>query len=84
LLRCLVGKPGVPLSIATAVLAWQGGTVARVAAAIYEGRRWEDMPILGDALEEAGCTDRAVLDHCRGPDPHARGCHLVDTLLDKN
>ena len=41
------------------------------------------MPILGDALEEAGCADADVLAHCRGNGPHARGCWLVDFLLKK-
>jgi hypothetical protein len=66
------------------VLAWQGGTVARVARAIYEDRRWEDMPLLDDALEEAGCTDQTILDHCRGPGPHALGCHVLDGLLGRS
>jgi hypothetical protein len=41
------------------------------------------MPILADALEEAGCTDAAILGHCRGPGPHVRGCWVVDLLLGK-
>jgi hypothetical protein len=40
-------------------------------------------PILADAMEEAGCTDAAILDHCRGPGPHARGCWLLDLILEK-
>jgi hypothetical protein len=36
--------------------------------------------ILADALEDAGCTDRAILDHCRGPGPHCSGCFVVDLL----
>lgn len=46
-------------------LTWNGGTVPRLAQAIYNERRWEDMPILADALEEAGCGDEAILGHCR-------------------
>ncbi len=41
-------------------------------------------PILADALEEAGCTDAAILDHCRGPGPHVRGCWVVDLILGKS
>jgi hypothetical protein len=81
LLRDILGNLFKPLAIAPVVLGWQGGTVVKLAAALYEGRRWEDMPLLGDALEEAGCTDQAILDHCRGPGPHARGCHVVDAIL---
>jgi hypothetical protein len=83
LLRCIVGNPWHPISIDPAVLTWQQGTVVNMAKAIYEERKWEDMPLLGDALEEAGCTDQAVLDHCRGLGPHARGCFVVDAILDR-
>lgn len=82
-LRCLFGNPFRPLSLAPAVLAWQGSTVVKMASTIYEARRWEDMPLLGDALEEAGCSDRDVLEHCRGKGPHARGCFVLDSLLDR-
>jgi hypothetical protein len=39
--------------------------------------------VLADALEEAGCDERAVLDHCRGPGPHVRGCWALDLVLGK-
>jgi hypothetical protein len=84
IVRDIFGNPFKPVSISPAVLATQGGVVVRMATVIYEGRRWEDMPLLGDALEEAGVTDQAVLDHCRGPGPHARGCHVVDALLGRS
>ena len=41
------------------------------------------LPILADALEEAGCTDADMLAHCRGPGPHVRGCWVVDLVLGK-
>ena len=41
------------------------------------------MPILADALEESGCDDAEVLDHCRGPGPHVRGCWVADLVLGK-
>jgi hypothetical protein len=63
--------------------AWQTTTVVRLAQAIYDGATFEHLPILADALEEAGCTDAAVLRHCRGPGPHVRGCWVVDRLLGK-
>lgn len=71
------GAPGIDL----ACLAHGGGQVVRLARSIYGGREWELMPILGDALEEAGCTEVAVLDHCRGKAEHARGCWLLDAIL---
>ncbi len=41
------------------------------------------MPILGDALEAAGCTPVEALRHCREPGEHVRGCWVVDALLGK-
>jgi ATP-dependent Clp protease ATP-binding subunit ClpA len=59
----------------------EGGQAARVARAIYEERRWGDLPVLADALEEAGCADREILDHCRRPGEHGPGCWVLDLLL---
>ena len=39
------------------------------------------LPILADALEDAGCGDVDILAHLRGPGPHVRGCWAVDPLL---
>lgn len=46
-------------------LSWNSGTVPAIAACIYEERRWQDMPVLADALEEAGCDNEAIIAHCR-------------------
>jgi hypothetical protein len=54
-----------------------------VAESIYEGRAFDRLPILADALEEAGCTDAYLLAHLRGPGPHVRGCWAVDLVLGK-
>jgi hypothetical protein len=62
-------------------LCWRDGTVPRLAQSIYDGRAFDRLPVLADALEEAGCADRAVLDHLRGPGPHVRGCWAIDLLL---
>jgi hypothetical protein len=64
-------------------LAWRDGVVGRLARAIYRRHRFEDLPILADALEEAGCPSAEILDHLRGPGPHARGCWAVDLLLER-
>jgi hypothetical protein len=61
-------------------LAWRDGTVPRLAAAIAETGDLDRLPVLGDALEEAGCTSAEVLGHCRGPGPHARGCWVIELL----
>jgi hypothetical protein len=63
-------------------LKWDGGTVVRIAQAAYDGRAFDRLPVLADALEEAGCTDDAILGHCRGG-AHVRGCWAVDLLLGK-
>ncbi len=81
LLREVFGNPFRPLVLDPAWLAWNEGTVARTARVLYKERRFRDLPILADALEEAGCTDTDILDHCRAPREHVRGCWVVDALL---
>ena len=61
-------------------LRWDGGTVAQMAQTIHADRAFERLPVLADALEEAGCADAALLGHLRGPGPHVRGCWAVDLL----
>jgi hypothetical protein len=82
LLRCLFGNPFRPGPQLDPVwLAWKDGTVARLARSVSEGGAFGLMPVLGDALEDAGCADAALLGHCRSAGPHARGCWVVDLLL---
>ncbi|MFQ3648762.1 MAG: putative immunity protein [Gemmataceae bacterium] len=52
-----------------------------LARVIYHEERYGDMPYLGDALEDVGCSDQTILDHCRGPGPHYRGCWVLDAVL---
>jgi hypothetical protein len=81
LLRDLFGNPfRPPPAVDPAWLTWNGGTVAHLARSIYDEGAFDRMPVLADALEEAGCTDAEILIHCRGG-PHVRGCWLVDALL---
>jgi hypothetical protein len=72
-----------PARIDSRWLAWNGGTVLKMARTVYDMRRFEDVPILADALEEAGCDAPDILSHCRGPGPHVRGCWVLDLLLGK-
>lgn len=51
--------------------------------AIYDTNTFEDLPIFGDALEDAGCDNEDVLQHCREHGPHARGCWVLDLILDR-
>ena len=60
--------------------AWRTETVVALATAIYAERAFDRMPILADALEEAGCDHPDLLAHCRGPGPHARGCWALDLV----
>jgi hypothetical protein len=62
---------------------WRTPTTVALAASIYEDRAFDRMPILADAMEEAGCDSADILLHCRGPSPHVRGCWVVDLLLGK-
>jgi hypothetical protein len=63
--------------------AWLTPKVKTLAQAIYDDRAFEGMPILADALAEAGCSNPDILNHCRGPGPHVRGCWVVDLVLGK-
>jgi hypothetical protein len=59
-------------------------TVRRLAQSIYDERAFHEMPILGDALEDAGCADAGILAHCRAAGDHVRGCWVIDLLLGKS
>ncbi len=78
--RCIFGNPFRPVVFAPS---WRSETAVALAAGIYEERAFDRLPILADALEEAGCDHPDVLSHCRGPGPHARGCWVVDGVLGK-
>jgi hypothetical protein len=65
----------------SAALAPKGSQVANIARTIYDEQRWEDLPVLADAMEEAGCADADLLGHCRAPRAHARGCWVIDLVL---
>jgi hypothetical protein len=62
---------------------WRTDAVLALAGQGYEARDFSAMPILADALQDAGCEDADILDHCRGPGPHVRGCWVVDLVLGK-
>ena len=81
LLRDIFGNPFRPVAFAQA---WRSETAVAMATGIYAERAFDRLPILADALEEAGCDHPDVLSHCRGPGPHARGCWLVDLVLGKS
>jgi hypothetical protein len=75
---------GNPFHTVTLDLAWLTSTVVALARGIYEERAFDRMPILADALQDAGCDDEDVLNHCRDEtQAHFRGCWVVDLLLGK-
>jgi hypothetical protein len=79
-LRCIFGNP---FRRASLTAAWVTPTVMQLAAAVYDEPAFAALPILADALEDAGCTDQTILHHCRGPQLHVRGCWVVEALLAK-
>jgi hypothetical protein len=84
LLRDLFGPlPFRRVALAPAVLAWGDRTVLRLAEGIYQERRWADLPLLADALLDAGCDNDEVVAHLRGPGPHVRGCWVIDLLTER-
>ncbi|HJZ91323.1 MAG TPA: hypothetical protein VKE40_10660 [Gemmataceae bacterium] len=62
---------------------WRTSEVVGRARDIYEDRSFDRMPVLANALMDAGCADEQVLGHCRGEGPHVRGCWVVDLVLGK-
>ena len=80
LIRCVVGNPFRPV---VAAPSWRTSTVLALARQMYKAREFSALPILADALQDAGCDNADVLDHCRGPGPHVRGCWVVDLVLGK-
>jgi hypothetical protein len=81
LLRCALGNPWDPPELDPAWLAWENRLVIHLAAVIDREGSLESLPILADALEDAGCDNYRVLDHLRSVGPHCRACHAVDAIL---
>jgi hypothetical protein len=82
LLRCIF-NPFCRVTTTNHWLAWNNGTVPKIAQAIYDARAFHRLPVLADALEDAGCDNADILGHCRQPSDHVRGCWVVDLLLGK-
>jgi hypothetical protein len=80
LLREIFGNPFRSVAFTSE---WRTATAALLARQMHEARDFSAMPILADALQDAGCDNAAVLNHCRGPGPHVRGCWVNDLVLGK-
>ncbi|MCE9568048.1 MAG: hypothetical protein K8U57_39100 [Planctomycetes bacterium] len=81
MLRDIFGNPFRPVAFEAA---WNTSTVVALAQEMYASRDFSAMPILADALQDAGCDNDDILQHCRGAGPHVRGCWVVDGILGKS
>jgi hypothetical protein len=79
----MFGNPLRPVHVAPAWRCWNDSTVVKLAQGIYDERDFDRLPVLADALEEAGCDNTDILNHCRQPGEHVRGCWVVDLILGK-
>lgn len=80
LLREIFGNPFRSVAFARD---WRTDAANLVARRMYDSRDFGRMPILADALKDAGCNDEHLLSHCRNPGPHVFGCWVVDLMLGK-
>jgi hypothetical protein len=74
---------GSPFRLVRVQPHWLSRDVRALAHLVHDARTFERLPILTDALEDAGCDNADLLGHLRGPGPHVRGCWAVDLLLGK-
>jgi hypothetical protein len=79
-LREMFGNPFRPVSLNPDWLRWNDACVRRLAEVFYRERRFADLPILADALEDAGCSQHSLLAHCRTQEGHEAGCWALDLL----
>jgi len=80
LYRDVFGNPFRPVAFDPS---WRTSTAVAIAKGMYDSRDFAAMPLLADALQDAGCEHADILDHCRGPGPHVKGCWVVDFVLGK-
>jgi hypothetical protein len=80
MLRCIFGNPFRPVAFDPS---WRTADAIGLARGIYEDRAFDRLPLLADALMDAGCPDEQVIGHCRSEGPHVRGCWVVDLVLGK-
>ena len=82
LARDIFGNPFRPVAIEPE---WRTSTAVALAKGMYDSRDFSVMPILADALQDAGCDNEEVLNHCRdAAGVHVRGCWVVDLVLGKS
>ncbi len=79
--RDIFGNPFRPVTVDPV---WLTSTAVAIAQGIYDDRAFDRLPILADALQDAGCENADILSHCRSDGPHVRGCWVVDLVLEKS
>lgn len=60
---------------------WRSPDVVGIARAAYDTNDFTRLPVLADALRDAGCTNESVLAHCHNTRTHVRGCWVLDAIL---
>jgi len=87
ILRDIVGNPFRPVTLHPT---WRTSTVRTLVQAVYDDRQVpsgffnnQRLSVLADALEEAGCNNADILNHCRQQGEHMRGCWVLDLILGK-
>ena len=81
LIRCVFGNP---FRTVAADPSWLTSDVIAIATGVYEARDFDRLPILADALQDAGCDSGDILNHLRSVGPHVRGCWALDLVLGKS
>lgn len=79
--RDIIGNPFSPIALDPS---WLTPDVMALARGIYDDRAFDRLPILADALMDAGCDQDDILSHCRSDGPHCRGCWAVDLVLGRS
>jgi hypothetical protein len=80
-LRDIFGNPGRQPVFDPAWASWQTGRIPRLARTLYRERAFDRLPLLADILAQTGCTDQAILSHCRDAGENVRGCWVLDLLM---
>jgi hypothetical protein len=80
IVRDIFGNPFRPVAFDDS---WRTSTVLALASGIYAEQAFDRMPILADALQDAGCENEDILNHCREQKEHVRACWVLDLAMDR-
>jgi hypothetical protein len=59
----------------------RAAAIVALAQTIQQEGAFDRLPILADTLQENGCHDTDIQNHCPQPDSHIRGCWVVFSIL---